>query len=312
MNAGPSTPPVLSVIIPAHNAARFLTQALDSVAAQTCAGLEVIVIDDGSTDDTAAIAKHRNATLIQLPKSGVSAARNVGVHAARAPLIAFLDADDLWWPDKIQTQIAALVAMPTAKMVITGYRMVDADGQDLGPGAEPPPVTLAQLMERNVVHTSTAVMRRDTFLALGGFDPALDACEDYDLWLRIAALSDHAILPIPAPLAAYRRHDGQTTRNWAKMHQGWTQVTARLARDHPQTWAGVARQSQAHHLEYCASLAFNSGDYRATRRLVWRAWRRGGLSAVRQPNMRHMTRVALNTLLPAPLQSALIRLKKGL
>ena len=189
----------------------------------------------------------------------------------------------------------------------TGFRFVEADGTYRYEGYTPPEghLSLTKLMERNVIHTSTVVVRREVLLAIGGFDESLNTCEDFDLWLKIAATSPTAIRAIPERLADYRRHEGQVTKSWEGMHAGWCAVADRLAREHPKDWARVDRRAWGYQLEYCASLAYNAGDTKGARRLMLKAWRKSGLGLLADKNAVTMTGVAVVSAFPRPIQIAI-------
>lgn len=184
-------PPAVSVVIATRNYGRFLAGALRSALGQGHTDLEVVVIDDGSTDDTPAVIQpfladprvryHRTDGL------GQPRAKNLGIQLARAPLIAFLDGDDEWLPAKLERQLP-LFADPAVGVVYAGRTLMDPDGRDL-----PTPATefargrvYDTLLVRNPVCFSSVVVRRVVFESVGLFDPALPLAIDYDLWLRVA------------------------------------------------------------------------------------------------------------------------------
>lgn len=198
--AAPDPPPLVSVIVPARDAAATLARAIASVLAQDYAPMEIVVVDDASRDATAAIAERCAAEgaragvpvrLIRLAApQGAAAARNAGVAAAAGEVIAFQDADDEWLPGKLARQMAVL-REPGTVFVACGARLVSVDGQDLGPlfGGQIPAAGTAAwrgLLARNTIATPcVAVWRRD-LLAVGGFDAALPVAEDQDLWIRLS------------------------------------------------------------------------------------------------------------------------------
>jgi len=179
----------ISVVIPAHNAAATVARAIRSVQAQTPAPDEILLVDDASGDDTAAIAERLGATTIRLTaQQGAAAARNAGVDAATGDVIAFQDADDEWLPDKLARQLPLL---DDAVFVACGARLYAEDGTDLGPlydGQIPTEGTESWrgLLARNTIATPCVLVWRHAFDAVGGFDPALPVAEDQDLWLRLA------------------------------------------------------------------------------------------------------------------------------
>ncbi|MFK7751109.1 MAG: hypothetical protein AB8B51_01035, partial [Sedimentitalea sp.] len=134
------------------------------------------------------------------------------------------------------------------------------------------------------------------------FDESLVTYEDFDLWLRIAGQRDHNLYAIGDTLAQYRRHTTQTTGQWHKMHEGWTRVADRLARDHPKAWGKVAKSAWAHQYEYVASLAYNAGDIAQMRVFMKKAWQVGGLELFKRQNAAIMVGVAVASYLPRPLQ----------
>lgn len=206
--------PRVSVVIPVHNGARFVRRALDSVLGQTIQDLEVVTVDDGSTDGTAEIitsVQDPRVHLVSQSNSGLASARNRGAQEADSEVLAFLDADDEWLPDKLARQLPSVrrgVVVysdvtfwdePTGRDIGT-YKVFDRWPKDLekfsGDLLEP-------LLAQNIVHPSTVVMTRADFEAAGRFDTTLRMVEDWDLWLRCAETM--SFLRIEEPLARIRR-----------------------------------------------------------------------------------------------------------
>jgi glycosyltransferase involved in cell wall biosynthesis len=195
--------PRISVIIPAYNAAWCIRRAIDSVLAQDFHEHELIVVDDGSKDDTAAIlADYGEAVrVISKPNGGLSSARNAGIAAARGEFVAFLDADDWWLPAKLARQVALMDAHPdllfcsTASAVLTpaGIRLED---WRCGTGNA---TTLESIFAANayVAGSGSAVLaKREAFSRAGGFDENLRSLEDIDMWMRLAALGGFACIDV--------------------------------------------------------------------------------------------------------------------
>lgn len=192
-----ASPPTVSVVIPAHNAAATIARAIQSAWNQDYAPAEVIVVDDASTDGTAAAARAearpgRPVHVVTLPRNrGASAARNEGIRRATAELIAFLDADDEWLEGKLARQVAILQGDPEVTLVTCNSLPVTADGtpgqpaHTLRPPVEGPEAWKA-LLGGNFIPTPTVLARRDLLLDLGGFDETLPVAEDFDLWIRLA------------------------------------------------------------------------------------------------------------------------------
>ncbi len=198
----------VSVIIPTYNRAHVLPRALASVRAQTHAVTEIIVVDDGSADDSAALVAREfpEAFVISQPNHGVSHARNRGIDAASGDWLAFLDSDDEWCRDKLERQLAALALEPetrvchTDEMWIRRGRRVNPCNRHHKQGGW----IFHRCLPLCVISPSAVLLRRDVLEDLGGFDETLPACEDYDLWLRLSAAEP--VLYIPEVLTV--KHGG--------------------------------------------------------------------------------------------------------
>ena len=202
----------ITVIIPTYNRATQLTTAIQSVLAQTATIAEIIVIDDGSTDDTAAqiTAAFPSVIYRHQPRRGVSAARNHGIRISTQPWIALLDSDDTWHPTKIARQQAALTQSPQYQFCHTDehwYR----HGKRVNPmkkHRKPTGDVFSECLALCCISPSCVLIHRDLFTAVGLFDESLPACEDYDLWLRIAA--QHEVLLVNEALTTKQGgHDDQ-------------------------------------------------------------------------------------------------------
>ena len=249
--------PEISVVVPAYNAARYLAQTLESLCAQTLRSWELIVVDDGSSDDTMVIARHfalrdERISFRQQPNTGVAAARNAGLFAASpdAWAIMFLDADDVLEPNALAALSAALRAHPSAVGAHGQVRFIDDEGRPIRVGeAEawgrerralvdgkivdwPPhlPTTLAVLILLNRMRTPGCVLlRRALVESLGGFDPDPRAAiaEDYLLWLRLACRGDFVFLD--QLVLAYRLHEQNASGNLRKTDVARWYVHRKLA-----------------------------------------------------------------------------------
>jgi glycosyltransferase involved in cell wall biosynthesis len=219
----------VSVVIPAYNATNFLAETLASVFAQTVPPAEIIVVDDGSTDDTAGIARDLGVTVISRANGGISAARNTGVRAARSEYVALLDADDLWMPEKLEVQVAALAAATVPSFSFTDFHTFDSRGvraarselrahpafrRTVGRAPSGTNVVVSASERRPVLPDmyfvpSSAIIRRADVLAAGGFDESLRGCEDTEFFLRLFKLVP--AIAVMRPLLRYRRHEAQNT-----------------------------------------------------------------------------------------------------
>jgi glycosyltransferase involved in cell wall biosynthesis len=202
------TAPGVSVVIPAYNYARYLPRALDSVLRQTFQDIEILIIDDGSTDNTPDVVRDFLADprvrYHRIRNNGPSRARNVGIGLARAELVAFLDADDAWMPTKLEKQLALFRRRPSPGVVYTRRRLVDAEGFELE-SVEPTPhrgQVLQALLGGNFLCLTSCMVSRRVFETVGTFDEALSQAEDYDLWLRAAQHFRFDF--VDEPLVSYR------------------------------------------------------------------------------------------------------------
>ncbi len=198
----------VAVIITTYNHARFLPDAISSIVAQTRPADEIIVVDDGSTDDPAAeAAKFPGVRLIRQDNRGCAAARNAGLRSATASHVVFLDADDRLLPVALAAGLARARARPDCAFVYGGFRAIAEDGRAAGPDrcyAIEGDGHLALLRENLIGMHATVLYRRDVLLAEGGFDEALRQGEDYDAYLRIAR--KYPIASYPTIVAEYRKH----------------------------------------------------------------------------------------------------------
>lgn len=197
----------VSVIIPAYNAAKYIRHAVDSVLAQTYPNVEVVVVDDGSTDGTALILADYGSRIrtVSQPNRGVATACNAGVAAASGVWIAFLDADDEWLPDKLMLQVrhCGTTAISHTDSVCFGEAI---DGEIRRSSFEPPHSgrVLKPLLVTNFITKSSVMMRRDVYLRYGGFDASHLGVEDWPFWLKVCA--EHDLGYLPEAVVRYRVH----------------------------------------------------------------------------------------------------------
>jgi glycosyltransferase involved in cell wall biosynthesis len=214
--------PAVAVVVPVRDRAAMVGEAIASVLAQTERDFALVVVDDGSADDSAAAAERAlgagpgapagSRVLRQAPR-GVAAARNAGAAALDSAWVAFLDSDDLWLPTKLAVQRAWLAARPAYRIVQTGERWLDR-GRHRNPRAwhAKEERLFPRCLERCLVSPSAVMIRRDLYAALGGFDESYPVCEDYELWLRVALREPVGL--VDEPLVVKRGgHDGQLSRS---------------------------------------------------------------------------------------------------
>ncbi len=210
--------PLVSVVIPAYNAAKYIGETLESVRAQTFRDHEIIVVDDGSADNSLDIAAGFGSIVcLRQPNRGAAAARNAGIRAARGEYIAFLDADDLWLPGKLEKQMAYLEANPGKAWIYSDALVFESATNRticrigartrLHEGA-----VLQPLLLRSFIPSATPVVKRDALFAANLFDesPERRVIEDWCLWLRLAAR--HPVALLDEPLARIRLHGENSSR----------------------------------------------------------------------------------------------------
>jgi GT2 family glycosyltransferase len=199
----------VAVVIPAHDSARWLGEAIASVRAQSVPVAELVVVDDGSRDDSADLAERAGARVVRQENAGPGAARNRGLAATRSPLVAFLDADDRFLPEKLARQLPALADPRVAACCSDAWLLRDGErvGRKNAGRDVPEALTFDLLLRGNPVVMSSVVARRDALLRAGGFDEdsVLIATEDYDLWLRLSR--EGRLVYQDEPLCDYRVHE---------------------------------------------------------------------------------------------------------
>jgi glycosyltransferase involved in cell wall biosynthesis len=215
----PSERDVVSIVIPCFNQAHYLGEAIESALAQTHPGIEVVVIDDGSTDNTIEVtARYPSVRYVRQDNRGLPAARNTGVRRSTGEYLVFLDADDRLGPEAVAVHLDHFQARPECAFVHGRFRHIGVSGAPIESEASSPAVGqgYAALLRGNHIGMHATVMyRRAVFKAVGGFDESLTACEDYDLYLRIARLfplSSHEAI-----VAEYRQHGDSMSADHFKM-----------------------------------------------------------------------------------------------
>ncbi len=210
----------VTVVIPAHDAEATIGAAIESVMNQTSAVLEVIVVDDGSSDATSRVASGAAGAgggagggsvpvkVIAQRQGGPSGARNAGIAAARGSWIGFLDADDRWRPRKLELQLGVVAQHPDAVVVASDWVREEGSMREEGEASMPGCTALSDrdILILNRFQTSTALCRTDVLRSLGGFDRSLDGVEDWDMWLRLAGVG--TVLKLDMPLVVYRDSSG--------------------------------------------------------------------------------------------------------
>jgi len=273
------TAPEVSVIIPCFNAEPFLAETLESVCDQTYPQLEILVVDDGSTDRTATIAEEfarRDARvrLLQKPNGGLSSARNFGIDHAGGQYLAFVDGDDLWHPSKIEKHVAHLEGDEAIGVSYSATQFINTAGRKLHRRfPKMHNLTDYDLFCRNPVTTgSTAVFRREVF-AHHRFDETLFGYEDVDCWLRIAFAPPRKwrFEGIPELLTLYRVHAQSLSNNYDRQHESAVRAWKKALDYAPEQARRFASLAEAFQLRFYARRAIASRNFPAARQFMFRA-----------------------------------------
>jgi glycosyltransferase involved in cell wall biosynthesis len=213
--------PEVSVVIPAYNAARYLADAIESVLAQSYKDVEILVVDDGSTDDTPSVATHYEGVVryIRQDNQGVAAARNRGIGESRGRYVAFLDADDVWETAKLEHQVQALADQPGCLACYTAATVVEeglvpVKVERRGPLA---PTQLELFFANRIGTPSSVLVDRDLLNRAGGFDTGLSQCADWEMWIRLRGHASFCY--VDEPLIQYRQHTANMSRSASLLEQ---------------------------------------------------------------------------------------------
>ena len=239
MNGSQTSLPLVSVVIPVYNGEAFILECLRSVAAQTYPKLQIIVVDDGSTDRTAELVRQSgmNTELVSQDHKNLPSARNTGIRHATGDFIALLDSDDLWHPDKIEAQVSMMMENPEAGLIFTDTEKIFPSGKTRRQKdkkqlskkinqQDPFPV----LIKKNVIVPSSVLIRTSVFEKIGYFDEALNSCEDWEFWLRFP-VHHLPIFFLDRVLTKYRFHGGNMSTKADAMQQGRLQVLTKVFED---------------------------------------------------------------------------------
>lgn len=256
--AGRTRAPV-TVVIPAYNDAAWIADAITSVLTQTMRPAEILVVDDGSMDDTAELVRDRfgsMVTVISRANGGPSRARNTGIEAASQPYLAFLDADDVWIPAKLERQVRFLETSPDIGLVATDWvrdaHELPAEVPDLE-GVPKTAIRYADLLALNRFQTSTVVTRTKLLQEVGGFDPAVDGAEDWDLWVRLAQAS--GVVKFDWPFVVYRDRETGYSKDVWRVYETMLLLLDKHRDSAPLSEAGFRELEAWHHLRFFVALS---------------------------------------------------------
>ncbi len=253
----------VSVIIPAYNGDRYLAAAIDSILAQTYRDLEIIVVDDGSTDNTPQVAQQYGTAVhavqyVSQANQGVAASRNLGMAKARGDYIAFLDQDDVFLPHKLSSQVGMLEQDDNLGIVNSGWQITDQQGHikaAVQPWQQIPDLTAANLIIWKPVFLGAMLFRRSWLERVSGFDTSLEQTPDVDLVMRLAMLDCPAAW-LEQTTVQYRQHEANASKNTLLQAQELNQITSRFFAQSSLTPAIKALEAKSRYQS-----------------LVWSAWR---------------------------------------
>lgn len=269
--------PEASIIVPAYNVQETIAATLDSLLKQTFQDFEIVVVDDGSSDDTLSVVagfKDKRLRVIAQANRGLAGAHNTGIAATCSPFIGFCDADDLWLPQKLAAHLVHLNARSDVGISFSGSAMIDMAGNLTGLAQRPRlhEIDAAHVLKRNPIgNGSAAVMRREALECLRyrpsdptdrdwWFDETFRQSDDIEGWTRFAALSEYAIEGIPGLLTQYRINPNGLSANVGKQLETWERMLAKLAIIAPGLVAGHGEAARAYQLRYLLRRAVSGKD----------------------------------------------------
>lgn len=265
--------PLVSVIIPAYNAEAFIERTLKSVLCQTYTNIEVLVVDDGSKDKTFEIVQSiaqqdSRVVLIQQNNAGVATARNLAIEKSQGEYIAPVDADDIWYAEKIEKQVNCILKAGESVGLVYCWS-INIDENDVIIGHCPTfklegKVSIALLFQNFINNASTPLIRRTCFDRIGGYNcqfkqQSAQGCEDWDIYLRIAECYEFRV--VPEFLVGYRQVIGSMAGNYKSMVKSYELVMADVQQRHPETSDSIYRLSKIFYYNYMLGKFYSSGGY---------------------------------------------------
>lgn len=267
-----------SIIVPAFNVQSTMTDTLNALLAQTYRNFEILIVDDGSSDDTAKIAtefaKDARVRVIRQVNRGLAGARNSGISAAKGDVIGFCDADDLWMPEKLARHVAHLEANPHVGISYSGSALMDDDGQLTGQAQSPKlkDIAAANIFKRNPIGNGSAVVIRRLVLDAIAYNPAHEPTrnwyfdetfrqsEDIECWMRIALSTDWVFEGISGRLTHYRINAGGLSAATERQLANWERMVRKLTPLNPAFFAVNTPIARAYQLRYLSRRAISDLD----------------------------------------------------
>jgi glycosyltransferase involved in cell wall biosynthesis len=276
---------MVSVIIPAFNQSRYLLEAVRSVLAQTHGDLEILIVDDGSTDDTPRVSSHftdARVRYIRQENRGLSSARNTGIRYARGEFLTYLDSDDLFLSSKLELLLAVFNANPSLGLVSGQAELIDERGRRIGEVFDRGlPADPTELLLRNPLHVGSVLIRREWQERVGLFDETLRSYEDWDMWLRLA-LAGCPMSSIAQPVSLYRFHSAQMTRLGHQMTTASFAVLDKVygSADLPPSWQSRRTEAYGRAFLRAAAQGYTAGQFTQAKEYM-------RMAVERIPNLRH-------------------------
>lgn len=317
--------PKASIVVPAFNVSATLSETLDTLLRQRYSDFEIIVVDDGSSDETVEIARSFCADprmrLIRQPNRGLAGARNSGIAEAQGDYIGFCDADDLWMPGKLAAHVAHLDRNPHVGLSYSGSALIDGNSRLTGLAQHPrrTGITAAHVFQRNPVgNGSAAVLRRAALQGIAFrpgfetgrnwvFDETFRQSEDIECWLRLALTTDWTIEGVPGLLTRYRINNTGLSAGIDRQYRAWQRMVEKLRPLDPAFFDRHEPAARAYQLRYLARRAISDSDGAAALRLVREAMATSWRPAFAEPIKTGTTIAAagiLAALGPSPIKIA--------
>lgn len=271
--------PIISVIVPAYNCESTIIETITSIQVQTLFDIEIIIINDGSTDNTLNLLtkiQDERLKIFSYENGGLPTARNRGITHATSPYISFIDADDLWAPDKLELQLAALLNHPNAGVAYSWTICIDNEGKNFYPGVQASYQgnVLSHLLVCNFIASgSNVLLRREVIDAVGEFDSTLKSCEDWDYWLRVARSWDFVV--VTKPQIIYRLSSGAMSSKIEVMEKYQLLVLEKAFLKAPLELQHLKKQGQSYIYQFlthlCLTRVKNKGAVKAAAKNLWKS-----------------------------------------
>ena len=302
--------PIASVIVPAFNVARTIAETLDALTAQTFTDLEIIIVDDGSTDDTLDVVRpylsDDRVRVVSQPNRGLAGARNSGIAASTGQFVGFCDADDVWEPNKLDAHVDHLQRNAAVGVSYSGSALFDDDGNPLRTEQRPrlTQVDTAHILKRNPIGNGSAPVIRRAVLDQIAYRPAHETerdwyfdetfrqSEDLECWLRISLTTDWQFEGVEGLLTRYRISSGALSSNTDRQFETWERVIKKLSHIDPQLFDRHAPAARAYQYRYLSRRAIRDLDAKRARVLLSQSFSSSLRPLVEEPTKTIVTLIA--------------------